>query len=321
MNKRLLLRIPSDMFCFVLTFILILSSGCSLKTRDQEPVASPVVDGNKALEQVSDFIEISPRHSGSKGAELAAEYIFTKLAELGFEAEIDEFSDATPIGELTFRNVTGVKKGLGKTWIILGSHYDGKSGMPESFTGANDSGSSTGLLIELAKVLKDYPALHQNLLFAFFDGEECINKYGPKDGLHGSKRMVKVLQENGILEETEAVIVIDMIGDSDLNVTMPPNSTSALIAEIFKAAHQVDKRSFFSLNKMPILDDHRPFYEAGIPTVLLIDFKYGSAPDRNDYWHTGEDTIDKLSAESLETVGNVVLQTLVNLSEKAKGLQ
>lgn len=292
-------------------------SGCGQSEQPVSAVQKPVlqVDGEKALQRVADFISVVPRHSGSEGVARATEYLRHELAALGLEAEIDEFTDATPAGEIVFRNVTAEIPGKGENWIVIGSHYDAKAGISETFAGANDSGSSTGLLLELAEILASGPKLDVNLLLAFFDGEECIAEYGMNDGLHGSTRLASKLTDSGRSERVKAVIVIDMIGDRDLDVLVAGNSTPALASRVFKAARVVDKREYFSLGRAAFIDDHAPFLKAGMPSVLLIDFTFGSKPGRNDYWHTPEDTLDKLSAKSLETVGNVVLAFIRGFGE------
>jgi len=138
-------------------------------------------------------------------------------------------------------------------------------------------------------------------------------EYGPKDGLHGSRRLAQQIYEAGGAPLVEAVIVLDMIGDKNLNVTVPRNSTTRLVKELFFAAHEQKVRNKFSLGRGSILDDHVPFLIAGMPALLVIDFEFGSAPGLNDYWHTTEDTLDKLSVESLQTIGDVVLRMIENL--------
>jgi len=196
--------------------------------------------------------------------------------------------------------------------IVLASHFDTKSGISPTFQGANDSGSSSGVLLELTRMLSKQP-LETEFLIAFLDGEECREQYGPTDGLHGSRHLAQQLVESGGAQYVEAVIVLDMIGDRDLKVTVPRNGTQSLIKELFYASHEVGTRSAFGLGKGSILDDHVPFLLAGMPAIDVIDFEYGSAPGLNDYWHTEEDSLDKLSAESLQKIGDTVLQMIKNL--------
>lgn len=270
----------------------------------------PRLSGARALEEVARFVAVGPRDSGTPGAERAAVYLQERMEEFGVEARIQAFEDASPMGEIVFRNVIGRIPGTGERILIFGSHYDTKAGMPEGFEGANDSGSSTGLLLEMGRLLQGVAPLPLETWLVFFDGEECMEQYGPTDGLHGSRYLARWLLEQGLKDRVEGVIILDMVGDRDLTVTLPRNGDSALTAMALQAAHDEGVRSRFGLSEHAILDDHVPFLRAGIPAVDLIDFEYGSAPGLNDHWHTAEDTLDKLSGESLRTVGDVALRML-----------
>ena len=270
-------------------------------------------DGEKAFTQTEALVAIRPRDAGTGGARRAAVHLEKKLAEFGYKTTVDMFSEETPDGERFFNNVLGRLPGKTKRLILLGSHFDTKSGISPDFQGANDSGSSTGVLLELARVLSERGSYETEFLIAFFDGEECSHQYSPNDGLHGSRKLAQQLVDRGAVPHVEAVIILDMIGDRNLNVTVPRNSSKRLIKELFSAAHEVDKRLVFSLGKGSILDDHVPFLLAGMPAMDVIDFEYGSAPGLNDYWHTPEDTLDKLSVESMQTIGDTVLQMIENL--------
>jgi glutaminyl-peptide cyclotransferase len=196
---------------------------------------------------------------------------------------------------------------------VLVSHYDTKSGISPDFAGANDSGSSTGLLLELARVIKSEKKEGPDILLAFVDGEECAVEYGRNDGLHGSKHLAEMLLKKYGNQAIKGVIVMDMIGDRNLNVTIPMNSSHALASLALKAAHEDGQRLKFSLGN-EIIDDHVPFIMKGIKAIDLIDFEFGSAPGKNDYWHTTADTIDKLSPESLGIAGRVVIRMINKLS-------
>ncbi len=284
----------------------------------REPPIRPALDpaafsGERAYAELERFLALGPRDAATPGAAAAANYLFERLRALGLSrVETDAFADECPRGEALFRNVIGRIPGEGEGLVILGSHYDTKSGIPD-FQGANDSGSSTAALIELAGVLARGPKLPFETWVVFFDGEECMERYGPNDGLHGSRRMANALVQNGRAKSVKAMILLDMIGDRDLTVTIPRNTTPELASLVFQAAHAEGVRHMFSLYPYQIGDDHEPFLQAGMPAVNLIDFQYGSAPGRNDYWHTPGDAIDKISAESLDIVGRVVIRVLNKL--------
>lgn len=272
--------------------------------------------------EVKALAAITPRHSGSPGAQKAAEYLLSRLNAAGIKSSIDEFSQETPAGTVMFRNVLGVLSGRkadgrpADEWIIVGAHYDAKAGIADDFQGANDSASGAGILIELARNISNSADLPVNFLFAFFDGEECVQRYARNDGLHGSRRLAEQLVQDGRSPKARAVIILDMVGDRDLNITIPGNCALSLASALFNAAEAEGTRGKFTLWSSQILDDHSPFLSAGMPAIDIIDFEYGSARGKNDYWHTREDTIDKLSVESLETVGRTVLRLLDDLARK-----
>ena len=289
------------------------AGGCGEKPAAVEPEpeaaaaeapARVAVSGAAALEEVRRFLAVGPRDSGTEGAEKAATYLVGRLKEIGVEAEIQEFRESSPKGETTFRNVLGRIPGTGGGIILFGAHYDTKSGIA-GFVGANDSGSGTGLLLELARGFSEGAPHAMEIRFAFFDGEECMEEYGPGDGFHGSEHLAGTMEADGSLKRIAAMILLDMVGDKNLTVTIPRNSTPWLTALAFEAARAEGTRKHFQLYPHPIGDDHVAFYRRGAPAVNLIDFEFGRGPGKNDYWHTAEDTLDKLSAESLGIVGRV----------------
>ncbi len=286
-----------------------LVNGCGSETNSHTVVLS----GAKAMQEVEALVAIRPRDAGTSGARRAAEHLETRLKNLGLKTTVDSFSEQTPYGEPVFHNVLARLPGNSDRLILLASHFDTKAGIPGDFQGANDSGSSSGLLLELARVLCARAPYETEFMIAFFDGEECREQYGPRDGLHGSRRLAQQIYEAGGAPKVEAVIVLDMIGDRDLNITVPRNSSSRLVRELFAAAHQAGSRAAFRLGRGSILDDHVPFQLAGMPAIDVIDFEFGSAPGKNDYWHTTNDTLDKLSVDSLQTVGDTVLRMIENL--------
>jgi glutaminyl-peptide cyclotransferase len=270
-------------------------------------------DGEKAFSETEALVKIVPRNAGSGGARRAAVHLESRLKAFGLKTAMDTFSEETPSGKMFFNNVLGHLPGKTNRLIVLASHFDTKSGIAPDFQGANDSGSSSGVLMELARVLAEHAPFKTGFLVAFLDGEECRTEYGPHDGLHGSRRLAQRIFDADDAKRVEAVIVLDMVGDNDLKISVPRNSHRGLVKELFAAAHETGVRSQFSLGTGSVLDDHVPFQIAGMPAVDIIDFEYGSAPGLNDYWHTPEDTLDKLSVQSLQTVGAVILRMVENL--------
>jgi glutaminyl-peptide cyclotransferase len=301
--------------------LLFFIAGC--RSSDKQPVSFRLIpcefSATNAFIEIKALSAIAPRHSGSPGAQKAAEYILARLRAAGIDSSLDEFSQETPLGEVLFRNVTGVLPGRkpdgspADEWIILGAHYDTKAGIADDFQGANDSGSGVGIVLELARDLKSCAGLPVNVLFAFFDGEECVSRYGRNDGLHGSRRLAEQFAGDGRSLKTRAVIILDMVADRDLNVTIPGNVALSLVSALFKAAEAEGTRAKFSLGTAHMLDDHAPFLAAGMPAIDVIDFEYGSKPGLNDYWHTPQDTIDKLSIQSIGIIGRTTLRMLDDL--------
>ncbi len=308
-----------NQFYFTLSLSMIVAvsfylSGCtdpkpSLIPRDE----FPKIDKGKAFALVKEIIAIGPRPSHSANAASTAQFILQKCKKFGYQPELDSWSEETVSGAKSFQNVYAQLNGDGNNFIILGSHYDTKviPGVPD-FIGANDSGSSTALVLEIMRTLHTLPQWNgPTIRFAFFDGEEALYSYTENDGLHGSKKMAKDLKESGDAAHCKAMILLDMIGDKDLTITISPDDSSSLTQHLFRIAKQQNKQDHFSFFLHGVMiDDHVPFKMIGIPSIDIIDFKYGP---NNYYWHSNLDTIDKLSPDSLEIVGNIVLQLLCEL--------
>ena len=308
------MKFTDFLFAFPLAAVILLAS-----CRDDVPVTatpSPPVQaivpadfGTNALARVCRLCELGPRDALTPGAEAAAKWISAELSAIGLVPDTDTFDDPAPDGtSRLFRNVTVTVPGNGGGHILLLSHYDTKTGISDTFVGANDGGSSTGLLLELAAHFARNPAI-PSVTFAFLDGEECRRAYGESDGLHGSRHLARKMREAG--QRADAVILLDMIGDRDLRLTLPRNGTARLKTALLDAASAQGLRTKVGLLPYDILDDHQPFLDTGLPAIDIIDFEYGSAPGLRDYWHTAADTVDKLSAESLQVTGAIVIQ-LVN---------
>ena len=224
------------------------------------PAAVPADLGTNALARVRRLCALGPRDALTPGAEAAAAWIADELAAAGLGPETDLFDDPAPDGTArTFRNVTATAPGTGRGHILLLSHYDTKAGISETFVGANDGGSSTGLLLALADYFAHHPAA-ASVTFAFLDGEECRHAYGPSDGLHGSRRLARKLRAAG--ERPDAVILLDMVGDRDLCLTLPRNGTARLKTALLDAADRQGLRARVKLLPYDILDDHQPFLDA-----------------------------------------------------------
>ena len=273
------------------------------------PLSFSAPQATNAFNRVVKLVEeCTPRDSGTAGGEKAALWLQSQLINEGLATELDRFEDKTPYGIKTFNNVIGTIPGSSDKWIILLSHYDTKSGISHSFQGANDSGSSTGLLLELASAIKRAETHHYNYIFGFMDGEECILAYSDRDGFHGSKHFANQLKQDNT--KIKAVILTDMIGDRDLQITIPRNSSKELKLLALKAASASGHRDKIMIGNDIIYDDHQAFLDLKYPAINLIDFQFGSKPGANDYWHTNDDSIDKLSVKSLLITGQIVMELI-----------
>ena len=293
---------------FLILIVHLFTSSCN----DTPNTTNFNFNGNRAFKEVRELIKYSPRDAGTKNGHLAAYHIATKLKKIGLKVIIDEFIDNTPVGSKKMINILGYLPGKSDKWIILGSHFDTMPGIP-NFKGANDSGSSTGVLIEMARLLNNYE-LNHGLIFAFFDGEEGIANYVPGDGLHCSRRFAKQIYNSGNKNKYIAMILLDMIGDKDLTYTIPSNSDKYLKEILIESSKKLNIRNLIELlDHIVIIDDHVPFSNIGIPSIDIIDFKYGSKKDNNDYWHTEKDSLINISSNSLRITAELTLEMLNHL--------
>jgi Zn-dependent M28 family amino/carboxypeptidase len=219
------------------------------------------------------------------------------LKRASVAVRVEAFEADTPHGRLSMANIIAVLPGRRPDVILVGGHYDTKWFREIRFVGANDGGSSTALLIELARSLAGRPR-EFTYWIAFFDGEEARETWTAQDSLYGSRRLAEDLHRRGRLPR--AVIVADMIGDRDLGIRREAASTPWLTELVWQSAQRLGHGRHFLREVMPVEDDHAPFLKLGVPGALLIDFDYPP-------WHTPDDTLDKVSAQSLQVVGEVLL--------------
>ena len=265
-------------------------------------------DANLAFKTATGLVENhTPRDSGTTRSMLAANYLLDAASAAGADVRRDMFVAKTPKGERRFTNlVVSFKRNPDAPWVVLVSHYDTKTGV--DCPGANDGASTSGLLVALAGVLYNHRTQNDNVMLIWTDGEECMNAYVEDDGLWGSRHAAKSLKESGV--KVKAVICLDMLGDKDLHVSIPKNSSPALSKIALAAAKKAGVADKVSRVDLLVKDDHVPFIEEGFKSIDLIDFEYGSAPGLNDYWHTAKDTPDKISEESLLVAGKLVVGML-----------
>ena len=293
--------------------------------------ASPVVpdavafNGERALDHVKKQLEIGPRISGSAELARTREYILSSLKTFGVSAKLDEFNAVTPLGEKKMVNITAEIPGSSTDVVMITSHYDTKYFKDMRFVGANDPGTSVGTLLELARVLganQQKPKLTYWLVF--FDGEEAfceeweqchnpnpadVNKPLP-DNTYGSRHYVAKLQEKKEVSRVRALILLDLMGAKNLELGRDTLSTRWLQDIVWRTAKDVGYEKYFVERPEGVGgDDHEPFLRAGIDSLDLIQLS--SYP----YWHRADDTLDKVSAQSMKIVGDVVLASLPKIAE------
>jgi Zn-dependent M28 family amino/carboxypeptidase len=265
----------------------------------------PSFDGAAAMRHVERLVAIGPRPAGSPGAARARAYIIDELKKAGVSAKVEAFDATTPHGRLPMANVVAVIPGRRPDVILIAGHYDTKWFRDITFVGANDGGSSAGLLIELARRLRERQREYTYWV-AWFDGEEARESWTATDSLYGSRRMAAELGKSRRLPS--AMIVADMIGDRDLGIRRESGSTPWMTDAIWASAARLGYTAHFLPESLAVEDDHAPFVRLGVPAALLIDFDFPS-------WHTAEDTLDKVSAKSLEIVGKVILDSLPGIED------
>lgn len=289
------------------------SSQSSPQTNPEQPAAKvePVgpemhVDADRAMQYVKEIVGFGPRWPGSPGQTKVANYLRNKLKADNLEE--DAFTADTPAGKLPMRNFVAKFPGSKDGIIVLGSHIDTLyPPQGNNFVGANDGGSSTGLLLAIADQLRGKKLEGYSVWLAFFDGEEAVRQWSNTDSVYGSHHLAAKWQQDGTIGKIKAFLLADMIGDTDLGIFRDLNSTPWLEDLILGAAQHLGYQSHFFQREDAIGDDHQPFAQLGVPVADLIDLNYGY---NNSYWHTPQDTVDKLSTRSLKITGDVMLETM-----------
>jgi hypothetical protein len=280
-------------------------------TKSGPPKIWEEFSGEKAFAHVQRLVDFGPRPAGSTAIEKSRDYIEDQLRRFGWQVTRQTFSDDTPRGKIHFVNLLAQFSGQGTaraSLLLLCSHYDTKMFDTIRFVGANDGGSSTGLLLELARVIGQHPNLARKIELVFFDGEEAVEQFSQADGLYGSRYFARQLQGAGA-KQFRGGLLFDMVGDRSLGITLPADSPPEMARDIFAAAETLKLRNYFTYLGRDLIDDHVPLNAIGIPTIDIIDFDY-------PWWHTADDTIDKISAQSLQIVGSVALYYLSEFALK-----
>jgi Zn-dependent M28 family amino/carboxypeptidase len=268
---------------------------------------APRVDGKRAMQYVRETVGFGSRPIGSPAHQKLEAYIHQKLNAAHVTVADDAFTAQTAAGQYPMRNIIAKLPGKKDGIIVVAGHYDTNLPLPKAYVGANDGGSSTGLLLELADVLRGRPLEGYSVWLVWLDGEEATVKWTDTDSLYGSRHLAQLWQQDGTARKIKAFLLLDMVGDADLNIDRDLNSTVWLEDLVRDAAARLGYQSHFFARQIAVEDDHLPFAKIGVPVADLIDFDYGYD---NVFHHTTQDTLDKLSPASLQIVGDTVLETI-----------
>ncbi len=270
----------------------------------------PTFNGDRAMQYVKDIVKFGPRPIGSANHKKVEDYLLSRLK--GDTVEQDAFTADTPEGKFPVRNIIAKFPGAKDGIIVIASHYDTNYPFRNTpYVGANDGGSSSALLLELANQLRGKKNDGYSIWLVWDDAEEAIKPDTEvdfmTDSLYGVRHLAETWQADGTLKKIKAFLLADMIGDADLDIDRDLASTPWLEAVVYQAAARVGYQSHFFARTESMEDDHLPFVKRGVPSADIIDFSYGY---NNVFWHTPQDTVDKLSPKSLEITGTVILETI-----------
>jgi glutaminyl-peptide cyclotransferase len=265
-------------------------------------------DGKRAFAQVAKQVSFGPRPSGSQALAHLQDYLLAELKSYGCFVETDAFSADTPIGRLSMKNILVKIPGEQPRVILLGTHYD--TLLMNNFVGADDAGSSTAVMLELARLLCSQKGKYA-VWIAFFDGEEAMKLWSETDSRYGSREMAARLSTSSDLKKIKAFLLADIVGGRKAQFLRESDSSPALVDLVWSTAAKLGYSAIFLNGSTAAQDDHDSFLKRGVPSVDVIgDFV------NNGYWHTPQDSLDKISAKTLAVTGHVFLESLKQLQAK-----
>jgi len=281
---------------------------------DEAPPADKTggFDGKRAYDQVVKQVSFGPRPPGSPAILQLQDYLLGELKSYGCAVDTDNFSADTPVGRVPMKNILvkipGEKPGI----ILLGTHYDTKK--MDNFVGADDGGSSTAVMLEIARNLCKVPAGKYAVWIAFFDAEEAFNlEWKDPDNTYGSRQMAAQLAQSGDLPKVKAFILADLVGGRNSHFRRDPESTKWVVDLVWSVADRLGYSNvFLSESGGPGGDDHLSFTKRNVPSVDIIDLVLDEVP----YWHTPQDTLDKISPKTLAITGHTILESIQELQKK-----
>ena len=270
----------------------------------------PNFDAGRAMQYAQEIVRFGPRPLSSANHKKVEDYISAHLK--GDQVEHDVFTAETNIGKFPVHNIVAKFAGTKEGIILISSHYDTNYPLRNtSYVGANDGASSSALLLEIANQLRGKQRDGYGVWLIWDDAEEAMKPDTEvdfmSDSLYGITHLAEKWHSDGTLKKVKAFLLADMIGDADLNIDREGNSTPWLQSVVYEAASRLGYQSHFFGRTLPMDDDHLPFVKRGVPSVDLIDFNYGY---NNVFWHSPQDTIDKLSPQSLKIIGQTTLESL-----------
>ena len=282
------------------TAIVLVACGADAQNRSAATAPRAGFDSNRAWTDLERHVAFGPRPAGSAALAQCRQYIEAQLTAAGISYREQPFDAMTPAGVIKMVNVIATIPGRRPERIALATHYDTKRFQEFTFVGASDGASSTAAVLELARVLKNRQ--HEfTIELLFLDGEEAVNvEWRDPDNTYGSKYYVQAAKQAGTLAGLKALVLLDMVGDRDLDIRPDSNSARWLNAIVWSSAARLGYSSTFVPEGFTVEDDHLPFVEAGVASIDVIDLDYPQ-------WHTAQDDLDHVSARSLQIVGDVVL--------------
>lgn len=323
---------PRNWQILLLGFASLLLTGCPKSEGPPRPPATisrrghteklpPIptaFNGERALDHARKQIEFGPRPPATAELVKTRDYIVSQLKSFGLKVSLDEFTAETPEGPKKMANIVAEVAGETKTLILITSHYDTKLFKDMTFVGANDPAASVGTLLEIGRVLGSNPVKPKaTYRLVFFDGEEafcehwddCGTKENP-DNTYGSRHYVEFLRRHNEIADTRAMILLDMMGYTKLELGRDSMSTRWLQDIIWQTGRELGHTKIFVDRDEGVGgDDHEPFIDAGVDAVDLIQLN--SYP----HWHRAGDTIDKISAQSMKIVGETVIASLPRIEK------
>ena len=305
--------------------LLVLAFALLPFTLAQTPKATGKISGVAIYTLTKEFLAAAPkRFNGSPGHLAAENFIQSHFTpeEKDHRFEVDSFTASTPAGLQSMHNLIvkfpsanpAKKDGI----LVLAGHYETNYPLKDiAFVGANDGACTTALLIEIGEYLRTHPPTGYSIWLVFFDGEEAVKSWSAQDSTYGSRHLAAKWSQDGTLPRIQALLNADMIGDKHLDIDLDGNSDKNLLTLLQTAAKNTGHVNALSKDTTPIEDDTLPFHTRGVPVLDVIDYDFGphtnALPD--GYHHTAEDTIDKISPQSLQTSADLFLELIRLINE------